>query len=97
MDTFTSPLSKAISLHELVRAADRGSGMPLPSGDEARRLREAADVSPTAFAAAVGISEQTLSRYERGVSQRFLSHGIELRVARILRHLRDQLTEAEAK
>lgn len=81
--------STMLTLATLEAAADHGPPMPLPTGAQAREIREAAGVTATAVAAAVGIGERTVNRFEREVARRFGSPAVDIRYGRVLRTLRD--------
>ena len=85
-----------VKLIELEGAADGGGAEPLPNGSVARDIREACGVTTTEVAAAVGIHEKSWSRYERGVSTRFLSQAVDKRAARVVAFLRTRANAGEA-
>lgn len=85
-----------ITLTELEWAADHGLTMSLPDGGEVEAAREEVGVTPVACAAAVGISELTWRRYERGVTRRFMSDAIDKRAGRVVRCLTERAAPTEA-
>lgn len=83
-------LENRMNFAELLSSADNGPAWePMPDGPTARRLRVQRGVSPTALAAAVGVSERTLLRYEREPSFCALGAAARLRLGRVLRRFAD--------
>ena len=78
-----------IELQDLIAAADRPTQEPCPSGHDWRRIREAAGVSPTALAAAVGMAERTLLSFEREQDRNPRSAAVRVRLGRVLNYLAD--------
>jgi len=79
-----------ITLAELEQAASSPDGAgSLPIGGDAliEELRVDAGVSPTAMAAAIGVSERTWYRYEKGIGERFATRATDQRAARLLAYL----------
>ena len=76
-----------ITLLDLIAAADRPTCGPCPNGPEARRIREAAGVGPTALAAAVGMAERTLLGFERQSDRSVRSVAARIRLGRVLSYL----------
>ena len=76
-----------INLQDLIAAADQPTQEPCPSGSESRRIREAAGVSPTALAAAVGMAERTLLSFEREQDRCVRSAAARIRLCRVLNFL----------
>ena len=76
-----------IALIDLIAAADQPTQKPCPNGFESRQIREAAGVSPTALAAAVGMAERTLLGFERQQDRLVRSAAVRIRLGRILNYL----------
>lgn len=78
-----------VNLLDLLTAADNGAlDMALPDGAAARQIRQTAGVTSTALAAAVGVSDRTISSYER---ERRIpdAPATQLRLGRVLQYLND--------
>ena len=86
-----------IELQDLIAAADQPTQEPCPSGHDSRRIREAAGVSPTALAAAVGMAERTLLGFERQQDRCVRSAAVRVRLGRILKYLADLNEESAAR
>jgi DNA-binding transcriptional regulator YiaG len=82
-----------IEVIDLIAAADQPTQEPCPSGHDSRRIREAAGVSPTALAAAVGMAERTLLSFEREQDRNPRSAAVRVRLGRVLNYL----AEADVK
>lgn len=78
-----------IELQDLIAAADQPTQEPSFNGRESRRIREAAGVSPTALAAAVGMAERTLLSFEREQDRNPRSAAVRVRLGRVLNYLAD--------
>ncbi len=88
-------MSDLITIHELLAAAadERADTPPLPSVEERRALREAADVPMSHIAAAVGCSGPTIYRVESGTRMR--SARSERAYRRVLATIRTRLVERD--
>lgn len=86
-----------INLQDLIAAADRPTQEPCRSGRDSRRIREAAGVSPTALAAAVGMAERTLLSFEREQDRSLRSAAVRIRLGRVLNYLADLNEESAAR
>ena len=86
-----------INLQDLIAAADRPTQEPWRSGRDLRRIREAAGVSPTALAAAVGMAERTLLSFEREQDRSLRSAAVRIRLGRVLNYLADLNEESAAR
>jgi transcriptional regulator with XRE-family HTH domain len=74
-------------LAQLEHFAEHGDGTHLPNGKTAHVLRVDAGLTPTECAAVVGVSERTWTRFERGITNGFMSAPTERRAARLLAFL----------
>ena len=86
-----------IELQDLIAAADQPTQEPSFNGRESRRIREAAGVSPTALAAAVGMAERTLLGFERQQDRCVRSAAVRVRLGPILKYLADLNEESAAR
>lgn len=75
------------TINELIAVANSGEAVPDISGAAVRQARLAAGVDATMLAAAVGVCERTLRRYESG--ERLANQEVTRRLGRILTHLAD--------
>jgi DNA-binding transcriptional regulator YiaG len=77
----------AITVTDLAHAAEHALARPLCTGQAAEAIRIAAGVSPTVCAAAVGVSEKTWTRFEKGIANRFGSALVDHRASRVLEYI----------
>lgn len=85
-----------IPLTEMLRIADVGPTGPIPDGRAFAAIRERCGVSTTQLAAAIGISADSVSNYERGRTDRFGTPAVAMRAGRVLRYLDEQTRELAA-